>query len=1035
MGEIVVRIPGDLAGELAALAPAVGVEVCHLLLAAHVKVANVMTGEQRVTVACGQFGSWSLCETEVPDGRWLDLVHAVAAAAGPAMAAPVPAGMTGATTVYFDGGSASEGTDPRMLLLWHDPAQFGAAEAARVAGYHLAALRSMAQALDAPHRASCLLDDAEVRFQIRVHDAGRRSLPGRRFHELFEERAVRHPDVVAMTCGDASITYGTLNRAANRVAHSLLDAGIAAEDVVAVVTERNLDWAAAVLGVFKAGAAYLPVDPAYPAERAAMMLKQSGARIALAGAESLPAAKAAAGCGDEGIAIVPLAAQPGTRDDDPCVRVAARQLAYIYFTSGSTGLPKGAMCDHLGMLNHLLAKLDVLGLDAGDVVVQNAGICFDISLWQLITVLLAGGRTAIVGHKEILDTRRFVDTVTKARATVVQVVPSYLDVLLADIEAGARGFGRVRCVSVTGEAISKQLVERWFARFPGIVLVNAYGATEASDDTTHMVLDGPPQRALVPVGRPIANVNIYVMNEESALVPLGAPGEIVFSGICVGRGYIGDPERTKKAFPPDPLRPGQRMYRTGDYGRWLADGNLEFLGRRDDQVKIRGMRVETGEVEGRIRAVGGVRAATVIAQESGLGKSLVAFFTADPAVSAPHLLSVLRGALPAHLVPAACHKVAELPLTENGKIDKKALSALAGELAQRTPERKEPATPSERRMAVAWAEILARPLDEISAGDDFFEIGGDSLAALRLVVKLDRVISLTDLIQNPVLRDLAGIAGGEQRPHASKVRHPLAVVGPDAPRLICVPDAGGNAVNYQRLASALAGGRINVEGIELPRHDVATAHERLAGIPDIARRIAAEFTEAPAAPIVLWGHGSGVAIAIETAKVCAERGRDVRAVCAGGFVPPAAPTEAEARMRAIDLLSDEDVKAALSADAGFTEVDELRPERAVVVGAAYRHDMRCALGYFADLLTLKEGPCLNVPLLLVAAGDDLAAAGGRLEELWTPVASDITVETLPETGRHFHRTEPARTAEIAERHIARWCATVRPRPATALSDR
>src|SRR2546428_4854968 len=287
----------------------------------------------------------------------------------------------------------------------------------------------------------------------------------------------------------------------------------------------------------------------------------------------------------------------GHADSDLGLAVAPEQLAYIYFTSGSTGEPKGAMCEHAGLLNHLFAKIDDLKIGAGDAVAQSAPQCFDISLWQLLSAVLVGGRTLLVEQEVILDARRFIDKIVDARINVIQVVPSYLEVLVSYLEQHPRELPDLRCVSATGEALKKELVQRWFAVQSGIKLVNAYGLTETSDDTNHEIMDSVPRRERVPLGRPINNAHVYVVDEHLSPAPLGAPGEIVFSGVCVGRGYINDPERTRRGFLAAPHRESQRLYRRGGYGRWLPEGKLEFLGRRATPVKISGFPLEIGEIE------------------------------------------------------------------------------------------------------------------------------------------------------------------------------------------------------------------------------------------------------------------------------------------------------------------------------------------------------------------------------------------------------------------------------------------------------
>ena len=631
-----------------------------------------------------------------------------------------------------------------------------AACAARIAGYHLTALALIAADPDADHERQSLLSAGELRVQLEELAGPGRVVPDRRMHELFEDRVRANPDRVAVVYRTQGWSYRELNARANRLGRALLARGLAAEDVVAVVTERNPDWMAAVLAVFKAGGAYLPVEPHFPADRIAATLSRAGCRMVLTEDGSTGTLdKALASL--PGVARVFIAdADRETADDgDLGVAVAADQLAYIYFTSGSTGQPKGAMCEHAGMLNHLYAKIDDLQIGAGQVVAQTAPQCFDISLWQLVSGLLVGATTLVVEQDVILDVERFVDTVVGGRVNVLQIVPSYLEVVLSYLEQHRRDLPDLRFVSVTGEAVKKELVQRWFAAAPQIRLMNAYGLTETSDDTNHHVMDAVPDSDRVPLGRPINNVHLYIVDEHLAPVPLGATGEIVFSGVCVGRGYINDPERTRQAFLSDPHRQGQRLYRAGDYGRWQPDGTLEFLGRRDNQVKISGFRIEIGEIENTLLRTPGVGdAAVVVAVRQDLSKQLVAFYSGPRSLEFDTLRDRLSAALPHYMVPAAFHWRKHLPLTANGKIDRKALTALATDLV--VEEKYDPPrTRNELRLASAWATLLGVPVGQIGRHDHFFDRGGTSLSAVKLLITLNRTVSLKDIIRYPVLADLA----------------------------------------------------------------------------------------------------------------------------------------------------------------------------------------------------------------------------------------------------------------------------------------
>jgi amino acid adenylation domain-containing protein len=760
-------VPGDIVAKLPA-------DPSAYLLAAHAKVMRALTSESSVITGYVPPGARRAlpCRLDVADGTWRDLADQAAEVQATLVAHkdfPVDElrrELDLAHEPYETAIDLSVGTEVAGMvlvtrfqqdseLLWivldHRLDVVDPSHAERVIGYYTTALRRMVSDVDASHVVS-LLSTAERKIQLELLAGPARPVPNRRFHEIFEDNVRAHPDTVAAVCDDVSWTYDELNRRANRIAHALLARGVAAEDRVAVVTERNLDWLAAVVGIFKAGAAYLPIEPQFPAERIVSTLDQSECRLVLsepgsetnvrAALESLPPTD-----------IVHIADAIGA-ESNPDVQVGLNQLAYIYFTSGSTGKPKGAMCEHAGMLNHFYAKIDDFGIEAGPVVAQTAPQCFDISLWQLVSALLVGGRTVIIPQDVVLDVQRYVDTVVAGEIEVLQVVPSYLEVVLSYLEEHPRPLGRLRVVSATGEALKKELVERWFASYPGIKVANAYGLTETSDDTNHEVMSEVPKHDSVPLGRAVNNVRVYVVDERLDPVPLGAPGEIVFSGVCVGRGYINDEVRTKAAFVTDPHRTGERLYRSGDFGRWLPEGKLEFLGRRDAQVKIRGFRIEIGEIENQLLRHPGVRDAAVVVVTTQGEQSLAGFYSSDTEIPATGPRTHLAARLPEYMVPTALTWLATLPLTGNGKIDKKALTALAGE-QNRPHETAEPVTEAERVLATAWADVLKVPVDQVGRDDHFFDQGGTSLTAIRLSMRLDRRFSLADVTNKPVLRELA----------------------------------------------------------------------------------------------------------------------------------------------------------------------------------------------------------------------------------------------------------------------------------------
>ncbi|GAB3467286.1 non-ribosomal peptide synthetase family protein [Actinophytocola sediminis] len=966
-----------------------------LVVAAHATVVGLLGGDRQVRVGCRVGTEVLTCQVDLADRTWRELVEHVGAALAEL---GVDTGDPACETVLPDGVVLGLTRHPAGLTL---RCRAEPAVAARIAGYHGAALRAAVREPDLPHHRSCLLAEEELRFQLGELAGRDRDLPDRRWHDLFADQVRDHPDLVAVVFGERRLTYGDLDRAARRVTATLLDRGAGPEDVVAVCAERHLDWAAAVVGVLRAGCVYLPVDPGFPPARVTAMLTRADCRLVLTDQAGRAAVTDAVT--DTTATVLPLdASAPGDTIAVPDIAVPADRAAYIYFTSGSTGEPKGAVCEHAGMLNHLLAKVEDLGIARGVPVAQTAPQCFDISLWQLLAPLLVGGSSVLVPHETQLDIGRFVDELAANRIEVLQVVPSYLDILLGEL--ARRALPALRVVSATGEALKPELVDRWFATCPATRLVNAYGATEASDDTTHEVLTGP-LGGRVPLGRPVPGARVLVVDEHLMPVPLGAPGEIVFAGVCVGRGYVNDPERTRAAFVPDPHRPGERLYRSGDFGRWAPDGRLEFLGRRDHQVKIRGFRVELAEIEDRLLRVPGVREAAVIVAGNGAANpSLVGCYAGPPSVPVRAVRSALASTLPDYMVPAHLFWLDRLPLTENGKVDRTALATITGSTAE--PVRA-PVTPAEWRVARAWAAVLGLPVERVDREHRFYDQGGTSLSALRLTIALDGGISVADITRHPVLADLATVLAGEAAADTASL-HRLSPPGERGRGvLVCFPHAGGNAVNYLPLADALRGRGLAVHAVEPTAADVPTTAETAAG----------EIAALGTTPVFLWGHSAGTAGALATARLLRDRGHAVARV----FLSAQLPGDAVGRLRSIDRtgeLTDARIVAELSAESGLTELAGLDDRNTTRIASAYRRDSDAADRYFAGLLADPPAP-LDVPVTVVLAADDPSTPEPATAHLaWRALAARVDLHELADGGHYFLTTRPAELARVVTAALA-----------------
>ena len=436
--------------------------------------------------------------------------------------------------------------------------------------------------------------------------------------------------------------------------------------------------------------------------------------------------------------------------------VGRRNLAYVIYTSGSTGEPKGVMIEQGGMLNHLWAKIEDLELRDGDVVAQTAAVSFDISVWQYLAALLVGGRVEVLDEEASGAGGKLLRAVDDRGVTVLETVPA---LLRASLEASAAmALPALRWLIVTGEALSSELCVQWLQRFPAIAMVNAYGPTECSDDVTHSFIRSEAESGSgwATLGSAVGNTRLYVLDEAQRVVPIGVRGELYVGGAGVGRGYLKRAEITAEKFVPDPFSEvgGERLYRTGDVVRWGSDGELEFIGRVDEQVKVRGFRIELGEIEVALKEHKRIADCVVVAQEDETGKRLVAYVVSEE-LSNSELRQYLKERLPEYMVPAVFVSLEHLPLTVNGKVDRKALPA--AELSAVREEYVGPRNAVEEELCRIWTEVLK--VERVGIEDNFFELGGHSLLATIVVASIEEIlqveVKLRTLFENPTVAELA----------------------------------------------------------------------------------------------------------------------------------------------------------------------------------------------------------------------------------------------------------------------------------------
>ncbi len=597
--------------------------------------------------------------------------------------------------------------------------------------------------------------------------------------ELFEQQVERTPQAVAVEFEGTPLTYAELNARANQLAHHLRGLGVGADTLVGVFMERSLEMVIALYGIVKAGGAYVPIDPEYPADRVAFMLEDAAVPVLLTQSHlvgQLPARECQRLCLDTEWDRVAMESAA-----NPVRNITAKNLAYMIYTSGSTGKPKGAMNEHRGITNRLLWMQDQYGLTAADTILQKTPFSFDVSVWEFFWPLLAGARLLVAkpgGHR---DAAYLVDLIVKEQVTVLHFVPPMLRIFLED--SGVKSCVSLRHVICSGEALPYDLQEKFFNLLPA-QLHNLYGPTEAAVDVTHYTCQRNGARKIVPIGRPVANTQIHILDPKLQPVAVGVTGELYIGGVQVGRGYHNRPELTAEKFIADPFRtdPDARLYKTGDECRWLSDGNIEYLGRADFQVKIRGFRIELGEIETALAGHPVVKECVVIAREDTPGeKMLVGYILPHPGASpeASDLRAHLKKDLPDYMVPSAFVLVEHFPLSPNGKLDRKALPHPDGHRLENRTEYVAPHDPLEESLARIWATSLR--VKRVGRNDNFFDLGGHSLLAVRIINEIEKLyqkrLTIGTLLQAPTVGDLARALEEDEGAASSSIQRRSAKAG------------------------------------------------------------------------------------------------------------------------------------------------------------------------------------------------------------------------------------------------------------------
>ena len=773
---------------------------------------------------------------------------------------------------------------PRCASVWGRAAMSMVRRAS--AGSNAAELKAAEPQTGEPNVAS---DAAEFNAAESDADEAKPSRAGT-VQALLEARADAAPDRVALIDGDTRLTHAALHTRANRLAHHLRALGVQPDTRVAVCMARSADLVVALLAIVKAGGAYVPLDPAYPAERLAYMLGDSAPALVLTHTrvsetvrEQLAGVMAGRPVVDLNAASAPWLVCPHTAPDPTAVGLTPKHLAYVAYTSGSTGQPKGVANTIEGLANRLAWFADAIAREP-PVTGMKTSICFVDSITEILQTLAAGGALVVFDDETAKDTRRFAEQVRRHRVSLLVVVPSLLTRLL---DADPEAFASVNTLVCSGERLAPELARKVRTAHRAVRLLNFYGSSEVNGDATFHDCSADDDAPLSesgtngagsPIGRPIANLRVYLLDAQRQPVPVGEAGEIFVGGIGLARGYLGRPDLTAERFLDDPFVPGSRVYKTGDLARWREDGILEFLGRNDHQVKIRGHRVELGEVETTLGAHPAVRQVVVAGREDVPGDTrLVAYLST--CVPGREILGGLRerlrSRLPEYMVPSHFVFLDELPLTPTGKVDRLSLPVPTEAARSTDAPAVAPRDALEQSVWDLWRDILR--VDRFGVFDDFFDIGGNSLLAVQLRARLEQAFAhtlpLNALLQQPTVAQLAAVLRGDAAATNSLV---LIRPGSEATSVFFVHDGFGETLVYRKLAHRLRASWPVYGLCPKSAGGVGMVHTSIA---DMAAHYVAQVRVVQArGPYVLAGLCAGGVVAFEMARQLEQLGERMAAL-------------------------------------------------------------------------------------------------------------------------------------------------------------
>ncbi len=847
-------------------------------------------------------------------------------------------------------------------------------------------------------------------------------------HALFERQAQMKPGNKALMGASlydgksdppqerGVMTYEELNLAANRLACHLKARGVKAGNIVALMLERSREMIIAIMAILKAGSAYLPIDVHYPPERVAYLLKDSNAAALLSAGSLLKET-------DYEITTIDISTLYESPSTAPTEELRAdlpsTSLAYIIYTSGSTGKPKGVMIEHRPAVNRLSWMQNRYPLGDNDVILQKTPYVFDVSVWEIFWWSQQGAALSLLRPDDEKNPGTIIDVIEKTGVTTMHFVPSMLNAFLEYMEnetVDASRLSSLRQVFASGEALDISQVERFnrlIFQHPeaGAKLINLYGPTEATVDVSYFDCSPTPESGIIPIGKPIENIGLYIIDGYRQFQPIGIPGELCISGVGLARGYLNRPELTAEKFVNDLDDNPRSLYLTGDLAAWQPDGNIRFLGRIDHQVKVRGFRIEPGEIESGLLAHADIDEAVVIALPGPFGDHvLCAYFVARQELDTPALRAHLGENLPDYMIPSFFVQMEKMPLTPNGKLNRAALPAPQDNIKSGV-DFAAPTNETETKLLEIWQEVLS--LENIGIDDDYFVLGGDSIRAITLFSKTKKAFPdlkfvLIDLFRNATIRKFASHLSTLREGGESADVQRYGILQPLTPlteeqtiSLVCVPYAGGSSATYIRLARQMAetDPNIAIYTVAVPGNDIGSPVRHKKPVKEIAAQALEKIQEHIKTPIVLYGHCVGAALTVELARQVEEADLDLKYVGLGGALYAPALLERDSDMW--KGRSNEEIRDLL-VEWGAFKKGEMASGDLIFILRNFRKDVKNAVDYYKLADKEKGRKKLKAPIYNLVTKNDPLTQGYRMGyRKWKSFSGTVKLIVIEEGDHYF----------------------------------